>query len=70
MRGQKEVTVLKVTTGELLVFKNMTPPEAVRNAFVREALWGISVPTQSLRVEMVKRDECGRAYFGDYIAID
>jgi len=70
MREQKEVTVLKVTTGELLVFKNMTSLEAVRNAFVREALRGMNVPTQSLRVEMVKRDESGRAYLGDYIAID
>jgi hypothetical protein len=65
----KTTSVIKVTTGEILVFKNLSPREAVRNAFVREALHGMELADSNLAIALVKRD--GNAvYLGDYVSFN
>jgi hypothetical protein len=68
----KLTEVIKITTGEILIFKNLTPREAVCNAFIREALYGCD----DIEMEQAKsainkiRIEGDLILLGDYVSVN
>ena len=67
MKKTEKTEVIKVSTGEIWVFKGLTPREAVRSAFVRELLHGMDLSDVNLAADTVKFDGT-RFYLGDYVS--
>jgi hypothetical protein len=66
----KKTQVLKVTTGEILIFKDLDPQDAVYHAFLREKLRIQSELPQVTSGQGLVKGDGNRFYVGDYVSLD